>query len=550
MRTLDQYQITLEGEKLSHFSYASISQHHDTHHYFDVGVPITALKNFESKLGKIIKVRIKEKMKHGQVENVFSGMLVEVGTRKHSKESTEVILRGRSPTFLLDGEVHCRSFSEKNLQQIVKEVLKAYPDNLLKAEIKPRSSKTLPYVVQYKESDFQFLSRLAHHFGEWFLYDGNALRFGELPSRDEGLLRLGTNLFQVDLAFKMMPTKFRLLSHDYRKDQNYASTSASASVSGPHSYNKVALKVSDRVMREAIHPYPYECEDKKELDDIVKIRKETTVNSLMHIYGASDSPDLKLGKVFRIEGAEEQDGKFLITSVSHSMDSNGHYVNQFEALPAAVTTPPGMGTEPVPQCETQTAIVQDNDDPEGLGRVRVRFHWQSPPEMSPWIRAASIHSGAERGVYFLPEKGDEVLVGFENNHPDRPFVMGSLYHRNAKPAEWSDPKNNKKAFKTKSGNQIYFDDESGKEEIRISNKNGDNEIVLSLEGSGKIAIKSKDTLELSAKNIALKAESKLTMQTQGEASIEAANASLKASGKLEVNGGGMAEFKAGVIKLN
>jgi len=551
LRTLDEYVLSLEGEKLTHFSHVSIAQHFDGHHFFEVSVPASALKNFENRLGKVLKIQWREKVDSKQVENSFSGILVEVGTLKQSQEHYEVILRGRSPTFLLDGGARCRSFSEKSLQQVVKEILSPYPENLLHPKIKPKSNKAIPYVVQYRESDFQFLSRLAAHDGEWFVYDGSALYFGECPDNGATELKLGQNLSSVELTLRIAPTQFRWLAYDYRKNERYESLSSQATVSGSNTYSKVALQVSDKIMKpECLQPVAQDFTEKRQLDDRLLNFKASMINDLVALSGTSDAPDLTIGKVVTVQGAGEQDGKYLIIAVSHSMDSGGHYENRFEAIPTGGTSPPLRRLVADPFCEAQTAVVEDNNDPDGLGRVRVRFLWQQAPEMSPWIRVVSLHSGADKGVFFIPEKNDEVLVGFESNHPERPFVMGAVYHKNAKPSEWQDKENNKKAFRTKSGNQIYFSDEKGKEEIRIFNKDKANEICLTLEGQGKISLKSKDTLELSAKSIIINADSKISIKSNGETKIEAVNTSLDSSGKLEVNGGSLAEIKAGIIRLN
>ena len=73
----------------------------------------------------------------------------------------------------------------------------------------------------------------------------------------------------------------------------------------------------------------------------------------------------------------------------------------------------------------------ENADPENLGRIRVQFPWQ-PTAYSPWIRIAQPHSGANKGFHFIPELGEEVMVGFEGSNVEMPFVMGSLYNGSGK----------------------------------------------------------------------------------------------------------------------
>ena len=81
------------------------------------------------------------------------------------------------------------------------------------------------------------------------------------------------------------------------------------------------------------------------------------------------------------------------------------------------------------------ATVTDNKDPKGLARVRVRLPWQDGNQESYWARLAMPMAMSDRGVYFLPEVGDEVLVGFEKGHPTHPCVLGSLWNGQNKPPE-------------------------------------------------------------------------------------------------------------------
>ena len=129
-------------------------------------------------------------------------------------------------------------------------------------------------------------------------------------------------------------------------------------------------------------------------------------------------------------------------------------------MPSSCQVPAYTNPEAVPKAkgEAQSAVVSSNADPEGLGRVKVNFHWNSQLE-SPWLRVVSPHGGGEKGFYFVPEVGEEVQVGFEQGNAERPFVMGSLYHGKAKPSSWKTDANNIKAIRTRSGNQVVMNDE-------------------------------------------------------------------------------------------
>lgn len=113
-------------------------------------------------------------------------------------------------------------------------------------------------------------------------------------------------------------------------------------------------------------------------------------------------------------------------------------------------------------------VVTNNQDSEGLGRVKVKFPWLSDEDESQWARIAVLMAGKERGTFFLPEVDDEVLVAFEHGDVRFPFVIGALWNGVDKPpADNGDGKNNLRIIKSRSGHTIKLNDEDGKETIEI-----------------------------------------------------------------------------------
>jgi uncharacterized protein involved in type VI secretion and phage assembly len=227
-----------------------------------------------------------------------------------------------------------------------------------------------------------------------------------------------------------------------------------------------------------------------------------------------------------------------------------------------------------PICETQPAQVTQNDDPDGQGRLKVKFYWQDGNDSpTPWVRAVTPNGGKNRGIYFPPEVGDEVLVSFEDGNPDRPIVIGSLYHGKASHSDRSDKDNHVKTIRTQSGNEIKFTDKSGEEEIMIMNKENNHFISLSLKDN-KITIQSKGKIEMKAQEMSIETEKDLTikalnikvnaddkigvkatknleleavdLKSKGTKShsTEGAQISVKADASLDIDGGATADIKA------
>ena len=133
-------------------------------------------------------------------------------------------------------------------------------------------------------------------------------------------------------------------------------------------------------------------------------------------------------------------------------------------------------------------IVTNIDDPDGQGRVRVKFPWLKDEQESHWARVMSFMAGKERGAVFRPEVDDEVLVLFEHGDMRFPYVIGAVWNgQDEMPSErGADADNNLRIIKSRSGHQIILDDTDGSEKVTIVDKEG-NSVEMSADG---IVIKS------------------------------------------------------------
>lgn len=180
-------------------------------------------------------------------------------------------------------------------------------------------------------------------------------------------------------------------------------------------------------------------------------------------------------------------------------------------------------------------VVTNNQDPNGLGRVKVKFPWLSDSEESFWARLATPMAGKGRGFYFLPEVEDEVLIAFEHGDARFPYVLGALWNGQDKP-----PDNvalERRVLKSKTGHAIVLDDTKDKEKIEIIDKSGKNTIVID-SAKNTITITSDKDLTLSASNGTIKLEAKkIEIKSSTSTAIEAgAGMDVKASGTMNVKG--------------
>ena len=158
---------------------------------------------------------------------------------------------------------------------------------------------------------------------------------------------------------------------------------------------------------------------------------------------------------------------------------------------------PGFGEESQDRRITGVVIgivTNNKDEEEGLGRVRVKFPWMGGSGESYWARVATVMAGEDRGTFFLPEVGDEVLVAFDHGDINHPYVIGALWNGVDTPPETNaDGKNNIRKIKSRSGHEIIFDDnhEQNSEKITIHTNAGHTILLDDSAGAEKIEIKDK-----------------------------------------------------------
>lgn len=125
-------------------------------------------------------------------------------------------------------------------------------------------------------------------------------------------------------------------------------------------------------------------------------------------------------------------------------------------------------------------LVTDNNDPDGWGRIKVRFPWLHDSETSHWARIAQTYAGPGRGSFWLPEIGDEVVVVFDRRDPNHPYILGGVWNgKDAVPPPGNpDGKNNHKIWRTRAGHQVIFDDTAGAEKITLTDGANQRHLVI------------------------------------------------------------------------
>jgi uncharacterized protein involved in type VI secretion and phage assembly len=182
-------------------------------------------------------------------------------------------------------------------------------------------------------------------------------------------------------------------------------------------------------------------------------------------------------------------------------------------------------------------IVSSLDDPEHLGRVKVRYPTRGDQE-SDWVRLVAAGAGKGRGFFSRPEKDDEVVVIFEEGHPHRAYVLGGVWSKVDPPPkdDGQDADNNWRFLRSRSGLVIKLDDTQGAERIEIADQDGQRRVVLDAANQKIQVICEQGDVEVKAGS--------------GSVKVEAATIEITATGNLAIEAKGALKLKGATVDIN
>lgn len=533
------FDIDLDGTKyrMDNFSlYQSLLTHNSLSFSMHKGPDEEINEAQFSVCGQIIGKDITVTLQTDNIENVslktendsiadieFKGFIIAAsGSRSGSEYNINV--EARSWDALLEDNPSCKSFEEKTLNDIVNDVVDDYSDHI-DTEVDSRFTDTIPYCVQYNETNFQFLQRLARRYGEWLYNDGIQLVFGNLKKLDSVRLSYPSKdipSYNVDL--KMQHVAFSHVASSYNA---YDANQKEGIGEMQRSYNELSDRVFEASQNnytkptlQNLHSGGFANNDGREtiLNVSTKTQARGEKAGMLTYSGNTYCSKLKLGATLVIidnyitnsasnsKSQVDQD-EILITELIHYFSSDETYSNHFSGIPSECDYPPYSNSDVYPIATSCRAKVKDNEDPNGLGRIRVQFDWQAQLEdsmMTPWLRMAQPYAGGGKGFSFIPEIGEEVMIDFEGGNAERPYVKGTLYNGVGDvDGAWvanSNSANQVKAIRTRNGHTIEIHDEGNDGYIRIYDNEKENYILTFSTDRKLIMLESTGNIELYAKN--------------------------------------------------
>jgi phage protein D len=508
--------------------------------------------------GKKVEVYYGEQPPVKLLSGKIAGLEPELG-----EEEPILVVRGYDMSHTLYRGRHRRSFNQVTDADLVRQL--AGEAKLTPGLIDP-TPQVHEYVFQNNQTNAEFLLERARRVGYELWLEDDELHFrkpGPNGRAARAAIRLawGDNLrsFRPRLSTAEQVNEVEVRGWDPKRKREVVG-SARRGDGAPEigvqgtgadiarsAWGEAKIAVVDQFVRS---PSEAEALAQATLDELASVFVEAE--------GTCDAnTDITPGRQVELDGVGRRfNGTYYVTRVVHEWGRDGGMVTHFTVsgrrdrgvwslLEESAPRPVGLGVV--------IGVVTNNRDPEEMGRVRVKFPWLSDREESAWARVVSPTAGSRRGLFWLPEVDDEVLVAFEHGDVHRPFVVGALWNgqdktpMNASEAVGGDGKVNKRIVKSRSGHTILLDDTSGAEEITIVDKTGNNKIVLhSPDNSMRIAVQGDLTIEAQGK-ITLKAQRGVDVSSQADVKVDAVQGvDVSSKAKVTVAGQGGAELSSAV----
>ena len=427
--------------------------------------------------------------------------------------------------WFLTRSADCRIFQELDAVAIIKKIFEKYTLADYDLSLLSATPPAMPYCVQYRETDFAFVSRLMERFGIYYYFrheGGNhTLVLADSPAAHTPVVGIDAIHYFPDPAGKARARETvydwraggEILSDEYTmRAFNFETPAVDLTVKSTvaHAYEAGARQLEQ-------YDYPGDYLARAAGEAQVKTRLESSQAGYQTVQGSATAAGLAPGGLFTLDGhpRSDQNAAMLVVSASYRLYSDQFEADfgrpdpkaeallqfdcQFSAIPKDATWRSRQRTPQPLVRGPQTAIVVGKAGEEiwtdQYGRIKVQFHWDrlggEDETSSCWVRVAQAWAGKRFGQLFIPRIGQEVVVSFLEGDPDQPLVTGSVYNAtNMPPSTLPDDaaRSTIKTNTTKGG--------GGFNEIRLDDKKDAEEIFVQAEKDYNRVVKNNDTLKV------------------------------------------------------
>ncbi|MDH7444140.1 type VI secretion system tip protein VgrG [Aquimarina sp. 2201CG14-23] len=499
---------------------------------------------------------------HSDEETVFKGIVIKHNIKIRTNGSY-LILECKDETVKLTIGRKSKYFYENKDSGIIEEIIGDYGiDNEVEA-----TNYEHKELVQYNISDWDFIVSRAQANGKLcFVDDGKlSIKKPDFSTTEIETVTFGATLLDLDAEIDARHQIDKVTSYSWNyADQEIVEIEAAdpaVSLNG----NLESSDLSSVIALENLelrHGGALSTSEMQDWSDAkLMFQQLSKIRGRVKFQGI---PAVKPGTIIKLQGVGDRfNGKVYITAISHHISEGNWTVDaQFGINPKWFSETYDINPMPASGllsgvCGLQVGVVsQLEEDPDGENRILVQLPIVNNEEQGIWCRIASLDAGENRGAFFLPEISDEVIVGFINDDPNDPIVLGML-HSSAKPAPLTaSDDNHEKGFVTRSEMKVLFDDD--KKSISIETPAG-KKIVLD-EDAGSIVVEddNSNVITIDSAGVAIESASDINLTASGDVNIEGtnvnitANAQFKAEGSagVEMSSSATATLKGSLVQIN
>ncbi|OUL35155.1 type VI secretion system tip protein VgrG [Nostoc sp. 106C] len=499
----------------------------------------------------------------GHNKTVFKGLIVKHCLKVGANGDSILVLECKDAATKLTIGRHSRYFSEVKDSDAIAQIISSYGG--ISQDIESTKA-THPEIVQYYATDWDFILSRAEINGQIVLAEDGKLKIKAPSTSGSSLITLtyGVNLLEfeaeMDARSQYKAVKAKAWSYTDQAlveiEGTEPTVNKQGNLSGQNLANAIALSAWELSHGGRIQ----EPELQAWADAQLLKSRLAKIQGRVKIIGY---PDAKPDTLIKLEGLGQRfNGLAYVSGIRHEMNGGAWYTHiqlglaqQWFYQETDIVDKPASGLLPGVNGLQIGVVVQLQGDPNGEDRILVKVPTIQFQSQGIWSRIATLDAGNNRGSFFRPEIGDEVILGFLNDDPRDPIVLGML-NSSAKPAPLkAADENHHKGFFTRSQMKVSFDDEK---KIITLETPGSNKIIISDEDKG-IALKDQNGNTLimndsgitmkSPKDITIEATGKLTLKATQDTSIEGLNVNVKANAQFKAEGSAGAEVSTSAIAI-
>lgn len=490
---------------------------------------------------------------HSDEETIFKGIIIKQSIKIRESNSV-LIVECRDEAVKMTIGRKSNFYYESKDSDIIEEIIGKYA---LESDVEA-TSFTNKEMVQYRASDWDFIMTRAQINGQICTVDDGKITVSKPDLSQDAIetVAFGATLLDFDAEMDARNQFNTITVYGWNPSEQEIveaeATDPAISLNGNISVSDLA-EIINLENLELKSGGSYNSTQLKDWSDAKSLFQQLS-KTRGHVK-FQGIPTVKPGTMLKLEGVGERfNGKIFISAVRHEIvDGNWTVDAEFGMNPKwfsetyDISELPAAGIIPAVSGLQIGVVSQLESDPDGEDRILVKIPIINNEEQGIWTRIATLDAGNNRGSFFLPEIGDEVIVGFVNDDPNHAVILGML-HSSAKPAPLTaSDDNHEKGFVTRSEMKLIFNDE--KKSITIETPGGKK--VTIDENAGAIVIEDENSnkITMDSDGVAMESGKDFSIKATGDCNIEAMNINVKANAQFKAEGSAGAEVSTSAVAV-